>query len=131
MWLWDLNSGPLKEQLVLLTAEPSLQPKPSPLYFLFVFKQFLFICLFFVFQDRVSLYIPGCPGTHFGDQAGLELRNPPASASQVLGSKACATISFNCGANSPILNRSFKNFLKSKGRVKMSMLFIVFICLLF
>ena len=25
------------------------------------------------------------------DQAGLELRNPPASASRVLGSKACAT----------------------------------------
>jgi hypothetical protein len=32
-----------------------------------------------------------CPGTHFVDQAGLELRNPPASASQVLGLKACAT----------------------------------------
>ncbi|EDL38424.1 mCG148344 [Mus musculus] len=49
---------------------------------------FLFVC--FVFQDRVSLYSPGCPGTHFVDQAGLELRNPPASASQVLGLKACA-----------------------------------------
>jgi hypothetical protein len=23
---WDLNSGPLEEQWVLLTAEPSLQP---------------------------------------------------------------------------------------------------------
>jgi hypothetical protein len=34
---------------------------------------------------------PGCPGPHFVDQAGLELRNPPASASQVLGLKACAT----------------------------------------
>jgi hypothetical protein len=42
-------------------------------------------------QDRVSLYSPGCPGTHFVDQAGLELRNPPASASRVLGLKACAT----------------------------------------
>ena len=49
----------------------------------------LFICLFF--WDRVSLYSPGCPGTHFVDQAGLELRNPPASASQVLGLKACTT----------------------------------------
>ncbi|GAB1296956.1 Predicted gene 11032 [Apodemus speciosus] len=29
--------------------------------------------------------------THFVDQAGLELRNPPASASQVLGLKACTT----------------------------------------
>jgi hypothetical protein len=36
---------------------------------------------FLVFRDRVSLYSPGCPGTHFVDQAGLELRNPPASAS--------------------------------------------------
>jgi hypothetical protein len=45
--------------------------------------------LFFAFQDRVSLYIPGCPGTHSVDQAGLELRNPPAS--QVLGLKAYAT----------------------------------------
>jgi hypothetical protein len=43
------------------------------------------------FRDRVSLYSPGCPGTHSVDQAGLELRNPPASASQVLGIKACAT----------------------------------------
>ena len=24
---WELNSGPLKEQTVLLTAEPSLQPQ--------------------------------------------------------------------------------------------------------
>jgi hypothetical protein len=39
----------------------------------------------------VSLYSPGCPGTHSVDQACLELRNPPASASQVLGLKACAT----------------------------------------
>jgi hypothetical protein len=54
----------------------------------------LFVCLFvclFVFRDRVSLCSPGCPGTHFVDQAGLELRNPPASASRVLGLKACAT----------------------------------------
>jgi hypothetical protein len=41
--------------------------------------------------DRVSLYSPGCPGTHFVDQAGLELRNLPASASRVLGLKACTT----------------------------------------
>ncbi|GAB1296957.1 Serine/threonine-protein kinase tousled-like 2 [Apodemus speciosus] len=35
--------------------------------------------------DRVSLCSPGCPGTHSVDQAGLELRNPPASASQPFG----------------------------------------------
>ncbi|GAB1300047.1 Mitogen-activated protein kinase 1 [Apodemus speciosus] len=38
----------------------------------------------------VSLCSPGCPGTHSVDQAGLELRNPPASASQMLGLQACA-----------------------------------------
>lgn len=27
------------------------------------------------------MYSPGCPGTHSIDQDGLELRNPPASAS--------------------------------------------------
>jgi hypothetical protein len=51
---------------------------------------FLFVCFLF-FRDRVSLCSPGCPGTHFVDQAGLELRNPPASASRVLGLQACAT----------------------------------------
>jgi hypothetical protein len=45
----------------------------------------------FVFRDRVSLYSPGHPGTQSVDQAGLELRNPPASTSQVLELKACAT----------------------------------------
>jgi hypothetical protein len=43
-----------------------------------------------VFPDRV-LCSPGCPGTYFVDQAGLKLRNPLASASQVLGLKVCAT----------------------------------------
>jgi hypothetical protein len=57
-------------------------------FFLFGF----FFCLFvFVFRNRVSLYSPGCPGTHFVDQAGIELRNPPASASQVLGLKVSTT----------------------------------------
>jgi hypothetical protein len=44
-------------------------------------------------RDRVSLYScclysSCCPGTHSVDQAGLKLRNLPASASQVLGLKA-------------------------------------------
>jgi hypothetical protein len=59
--------------------------------FLFCFVLFCFVLFCFVFRDRVSLCSPGCPGTHSVDQAGLELRNPPASASQVLGLKACAT----------------------------------------
>jgi hypothetical protein len=46
---------------------------------------FVFVC--FVFRDRVFPCSPGCPGTHSVDQAGLELRNPPVSASQVLGLK--------------------------------------------
>jgi hypothetical protein len=54
------------------------------LVFLFYFG---FFCLFF--RDRVSLCSPGSPGTQFVDQAGLELRNSPASASQVLGLKSC------------------------------------------
>jgi hypothetical protein len=35
-------------------------------------RSFFCCCfLFFVFWDRVSLCSPGCPGTHFVDQAGL------------------------------------------------------------
>jgi hypothetical protein len=49
-----------------------------------------FAFCFFCFS-RVSLCSPGCPGTQFVNQAGLELRNQPASASRVLGLKACAT----------------------------------------
>ena len=53
------------------------------------FENFFFS--FFFFHDRVSLCSPGCPGTHSVEQAGLELRNLPVSASQVLGSKVCVT----------------------------------------
>jgi hypothetical protein len=56
-------------------------PQPLGVFFLLVFG----------FPDRVSLCSPGCPGTHSVEQAGLKFRNPPASASQVLGLKACAT----------------------------------------
>jgi hypothetical protein len=44
-------------------------------------RNLFFFIFFLVFQDRVSLCSPGCPGTHSVDQAGLELRNLPASAS--------------------------------------------------
>ena len=57
---------------------------------------FLFLVWFgLVFRDRVSLCSPGCPGAHSVDQAGLELRNLPASASQVLGLKECATTAWH------------------------------------
>jgi hypothetical protein len=69
----------------------------------------LFVCLFVFFWPFYTVFYcstpvstmlypifffffsAGCPGTHFVDQAGLELRNPPASASRVLGLKASAT----------------------------------------
>jgi hypothetical protein len=61
-------------------------------FFCFVLFCFVFgVVWFLVFGDRVSLYNPDCPGTHFVDQGGLKLRNPSASASRVLGLKACAT----------------------------------------
>jgi hypothetical protein len=52
---------------------------------------FFFFLFCFVFRDRVSLCSPGCPEAHSVDQAGLKLRNPSASVSQVLGLKACTT----------------------------------------
>jgi hypothetical protein len=63
---------------------------------MFKFWDYEMSCLgrlfFFFFWDRVSLYSPGCPRTHSVDQAGLQLRNLPISASQVLGLKVCATM---------------------------------------
>jgi hypothetical protein len=52
---------------------------------------FVWFGLVLVFQDRVSLCSPGCLGTHSVNQVGPKLRNLPASASQVLGLKACST----------------------------------------
>jgi hypothetical protein len=65
------------------------------LAFISVIELFLFVCFcLFVFvlffRGKVSLYSPGSPGTHSVDQAGLELRHPPPSASQVLELKVCA-----------------------------------------
>jgi hypothetical protein len=38
----------------------------------------LFVCfLFLMFQDRVSLCSPSCPGTYSIDQAGLEQNKKP------------------------------------------------------
>jgi hypothetical protein len=44
-----------------------------------------------VFETEFLCIALAVLGTHSVDQAGLELRNPPASAFQVLGLKACAT----------------------------------------
>jgi hypothetical protein len=64
----------------------------------------MFCFVLFCFWDRVSLYSCGCPETNFLDKAGLELRNPPASASQVLGLKVCTT---TARQNPRILKYSF------------------------
>jgi hypothetical protein len=44
----------------------------------------LLLLLLLLFLRQVSLCRPDCPGTHFAHQPGLELRDSPASASQVL-----------------------------------------------
>ncbi|GAB1294975.1 MFS-type transporter SLC18B1 [Apodemus speciosus] len=65
-------------------------------YLVHIGAKFMFIAGMFISGGvtilfGVSLCSFGCPGTHSVDQAGLKLRNPPASASQVLGFQACAT----------------------------------------
>jgi hypothetical protein len=75
-------------ELTVSPAGPHLCSPPPFHSFVVVW----FGCLFgWFFWDRVSLCSPGCPGTHSVDQTGLELRNPPASASRVLGIKAYTT----------------------------------------
>jgi hypothetical protein len=64
-------------------------------FFVFVFclgDYYYFVVFLLLFQDRVSLCSPGCPGTCSVDQAGLKLRESSASAFQVLGLKSCTTI---------------------------------------
>jgi hypothetical protein len=60
----------------------------NTLYYIYLFCYSVFCSCF---RDRISLCSPGSPGTYSVDQAGLKLRNPPASASQVLGLKMCTT----------------------------------------
>jgi hypothetical protein len=57
-------------------------------YSIFGFFGFVLFCFVLFSRDRVSVCSLGCPGTHFFvDQAGLELRNPPVSASLSAGIK--------------------------------------------
>jgi len=65
---WDLNSGPLEEQSVLLTTEPSLQPQIYIFISHFNLEWGLYIDEFFnlfilsiFLKTRVSLRNPGCP----------------------------------------------------------------------
>ena len=73
---WGLDSGCQPCTARALDDKPSLCP-----------------CLFvYLIIETGFLCSPSCPGTHFVDQTGLELRDLPASASWVLGLKACATL---------------------------------------
>jgi hypothetical protein len=71
---WDLNSGPLEEQSVLLPAEPSRQP-----LFVYLFIYLFTIEFLHLFLKQVLLCIPGWPQTH---------RDSPASVSRMLEFKA-------------------------------------------
>jgi hypothetical protein len=80
----ELNSGPVEEQSVQLSAESSLQPQLFDIYILLL-HLFLFFFIFIIiikfisvvfvvivvtgFEDKVYLCIPGCPGTYFIEQA--------------------------------------------------------------
>jgi hypothetical protein len=98
--------------------------------FLCPFVLFCFVLFCFVFQDRVSLYSPGCPGTHSVDQAGLELRNPPASATQVLGLKACATTArLLCPFLKVLFINTLNNFQMKSSRIGLGMLAQLLECL--
>jgi hypothetical protein len=61
---WKLNLGPLEEQSVLLTTEPSLQPTSPPLcFYLSVSVSVsvsLFLCLCFCLSVSVSLCVCVC-----------------------------------------------------------------------
>lgn len=47
-----------------------------------------------VFQDRVFLCSPNCPGTWSFDQAGLKLTESHLPVSRVLGLNACTTTAY-------------------------------------
>jgi hypothetical protein len=72
-WLLGIESGSSARETAILFF---FFCSPPPSFFFFFFS-----------RQGFSVY----PGTHSVVQVGLELRNSPASASQVLGLKACAT----------------------------------------
>lgn len=115
-WVLDFDSSPLQEQRVFLTAEPSLQPweyifeltsriLDQPLkhrFRLYMTPKAHFSRLVLNVQvwgdrilfvwDRVSFYSPRWSRTCYRDQASLELRELPFSASWVLGLNVFATM---------------------------------------
>ena len=98
----------LASNLWHLPAAYSHKPPPLQGWGLEVQKLFTMLsCSFLFVWDWVSLCISGCPGTHSADQAGLKLRDLPASAFQVFRLKICATTAWLCPAFTRVLNRNF------------------------
>jgi hypothetical protein len=83
----------------------TLQLLQRDAFIIFVLFCFVLFC-FVLFCDRVSLCSPGCPETHFVDQAGFKLRDPPVFAFWVLGLNAVPSL--------PIYNAIFKRDRKEK-----------------
>jgi len=79
---WELNSGPLGQQSVLLTTEPSLQP--------------WFVCFFFFFNMGFLYIALALIGTHSVDQANLKFIDT-SNSSSVLGLKVwhCLALLYN------------------------------------
>jgi hypothetical protein len=74
---------------LISAAGSTLSDVPAIEIFIYLF---IYLFIFWIFETGLLCVSPGCPGTHSVDQAGLGLRNLPASASQVLGLKACAAM---------------------------------------
>ena len=87
------------------------------MWFCFLFVLFFFVFVFVLFFETGFLCSPGCPGTHSVDQAGFELRNPPAFASEVLGLKVCAITPCLIGVSIAVIKYHNQKQFGSKGYI--------------
>jgi hypothetical protein len=106
----DLPSSLCLPPLLSLTHTHTLStvvfqifPKP---FFVYVI---VWLFCFILFWYRVSLCNLSCPETYSVDQATLQFRDQPASASQVLGLQACVTTTRWHVLPPPGIPRSFKS----------------------
>lgn len=65
-----------------------VQTTPNTAYFCFLYVSFFFL---WFFEIGFFLDSHGCPGIFSVDRTGLELRDPPTSASRVLELQVCTT----------------------------------------